>query len=1547
MESSDFGDLTSRSIFDHASQEISKDITPLPVVQPTSKKKSTKRRRSALTIKSVLRPSEGLNISPRTAISSIDKEKSNRKSSVCFPKDDEILQLQQERHKSRGSLLPPADISDVSVDENEVTEERSILPDIADISAIAGCHKKQKLQLGKLDNRAYSKITEIKKKRSQAVNRSLQEEYEDSFWNDEPSVSFQQNSRAVSSETIENAPCTKSDSFSDTTSNVNLNTKAVKGSPLAEKQKPFTEKRIPHLSSDSDSTLHAFPSEADECRKSRKSATPKTASSVLSITHPLPSLGTCASSGKHSPNSRSPARTLPNILPQALHSETAHFSQLSGQNVRTSKFAIVSNHGTLSGGSGDADESSEEEEENADNNENILLQNVVEPAEVTKTASCHKSVSRSHVSLSFSKKKSSRSVFLDPHTNLEEQEEEEVGNDDGNLPPPVKVSKTTVISSPVSQKLASSVSLSEHHKRSMASVSESHSIANQVPFVSGDVEYQQEPRISSRKTLGASRKANKLCQNVFSENKSASFLDTHGASHISADSVSDVEESEADKDEYIFAGIDQGLEPSESVSLHPKKSMSRESRGVPKSLSSSSSYKIINPPGIDMYASPQIAEDASYQLSHQIKTVKTSARDTIIVSRKVRNSRKMSEVGRLTSSMLSTESSLSDPIYRKMHSTAIHDDNIMGTIHESSPHYLDESSSEVPHKGKIFGRRKISHIPKVSELQKPPLPGRSSASDGVTENDAVVQGNTYRIPRQNDISEKKSVSTSRRDKHAVQLSDQEELMSPVLNIQSGVSSSARKSMRSFAALDYEVAVEDILLQQHTVVPGRMSRKSVGTSGKDRRGAQVSVREQSPSPTSPVRSSVSGTKKKMHSDFVPDHSPSVEDTSQQVEISGRKPASSSQKEKYSMQLSDQENELSPASPATDRIRHTARKSTPSAAAAVDRTHIGTSSEHRHGAQVSDQEQSPVRSRVSGTQKRIHSDFVPNDRTPMEDASDQVSRQNDISGRKPAGTSRKGRHSTRLSDQENGPSPAPSVGPRVRRTARKSTPSSASAADRTYLGTSSKHRQSSKVFDQKQSESPSPFRSRVSHTSKRMHSDDTPDHNATTEDSLHQMSEQNEISGRKSVGASAKHAQLSRLEQSANQTSQAESRIPRTARMSMHSDEHNAQAMDAISQVTQQTEVLNRKSAGISRKDRYSTQMSDREQSISPTSPVRSRVSGTARKSVPSGRTFDHYAAAADVSRKERHSEQLSDQEQSEIPESHARSRVSGSTRKRMHSVGASVGDAVTETNVSGESSSEIPNQTVIHRRKVADGSSKPSGITKSPQMRHLTESSVQSSVLDSTKKKMHSTAIPDHDTLMKTVVDGSVSPIRTKEILVSGGSPRKRAPAVHTDFEEEAAEGSSSESSVESDKSPERVHERDLTLPPAVENHDEEAVQSEDRVPAARAPQQKKKKKIPRISSNETKRIVEHFAGMKISRGALNSIVESCDIFWQKTFETVEAYAKHANRETIEVQDVELLLYRQRLADDRQSMNALISQYMPLELRRKVIPMATPGNVVIP
>nr|XP_024003075.1 centromere protein T isoform X2 [Salvelinus alpinus] len=107
------------------------------------------------------------------------------------------------------------------------------------------------------------------------------------------------------------------------------------------------------------------------------------------------------------------------------------------------------------------------------------------------------------------------------------------------------------------------------------------------------------------------------------------------------------------------------------------------------------------------------------------------------------------------------------------------------------------------------------------------------------------------------------------------------------------------------------------------------------------------------------------------------------------------------------------------------------------------------------------------------------------------------------------------------------------------------------------------------------------------------------------------------------------------------------------------------------------------------------------------------------------------------------------------------------------------------------------------------------------------------------------------------------------------------------------------------------------------------------------------KKDPGLSKSYIMSVFKHFAKTKVSTDVYPVLKEIMERYFDRLADDLETFAAHAKRNTIEVEDVELLMRRQGFLTDSMPVNVLIEKYLPMESRKLLIPVATSGNYVIP
>ncbi|KAF9571646.1 hypothetical protein EC968_000314 [Mortierella alpina] len=94
--------------------------------------------------------------------------------------------------------------------------------------------------------------------------------------------------------------------------------------------------------------------------------------------------------------------------------------------------------------------------------------------------------------------------------------------------------------------------------------------------------------------------------------------------------------------------------------------------------------------------------------------------------------------------------------------------------------------------------------------------------------------------------------------------------------------------------------------------------------------------------------------------------------------------------------------------------------------------------------------------------------------------------------------------------------------------------------------------------------------------------------------------------------------------------------------------------------------------------------------------------------------------------------------------------------------------------------------------------------------------------------------------------------------------------------------------------------------------------------------------VPSMPAALQKQHVHTFSRSRVSQEAMAVIMEGSHQFLEQASNDLAAYAEHAGRKTIDESDVELLMERLRLTNEKVSLESLLHRYLPRELRDKVL-----------
>ncbi|KAF9998898.1 hypothetical protein BGZ80_008318 [Entomortierella chlamydospora] len=94
--------------------------------------------------------------------------------------------------------------------------------------------------------------------------------------------------------------------------------------------------------------------------------------------------------------------------------------------------------------------------------------------------------------------------------------------------------------------------------------------------------------------------------------------------------------------------------------------------------------------------------------------------------------------------------------------------------------------------------------------------------------------------------------------------------------------------------------------------------------------------------------------------------------------------------------------------------------------------------------------------------------------------------------------------------------------------------------------------------------------------------------------------------------------------------------------------------------------------------------------------------------------------------------------------------------------------------------------------------------------------------------------------------------------------------------------------------------------------------------------------VPSMPTTLQKQLVNTFSRSRVSQEAMAVILEGSHQFFEQAANDLAAYAEHAGRKTIDESDVECLMKRLRITNEKVSVESLLQRYLPRELRDKVL-----------
>ncbi|XP_014671249.1 PREDICTED: centromere protein T-like [Priapulus caudatus] len=112
---------------------------------------------------------------------------------------------------------------------------------------------------------------------------------------------------------------------------------------------------------------------------------------------------------------------------------------------------------------------------------------------------------------------------------------------------------------------------------------------------------------------------------------------------------------------------------------------------------------------------------------------------------------------------------------------------------------------------------------------------------------------------------------------------------------------------------------------------------------------------------------------------------------------------------------------------------------------------------------------------------------------------------------------------------------------------------------------------------------------------------------------------------------------------------------------------------------------------------------------------------------------------------------------------------------------------------------------------------------------------------------------------------------------------------------------------------------------------------------SRRPANPRQKLFGELPVSMTKFFFSLFSQRKVARDAWEEVLKCERNFFVSLSADLYAYARHAGRHTIQVEDVELLMKRQGFINDKVCFSSLVEKHLPLEYRRLLLPCAQSRN----
>eukprot|EP01135_Chromosphaera_perkinsii_P002536 Nk52_evm52s224 gene=Nk52_evmTU52s224 len=124
-----------------------------------------------------------------------------------------------------------------------------------------------------------------------------------------------------------------------------------------------------------------------------------------------------------------------------------------------------------------------------------------------------------------------------------------------------------------------------------------------------------------------------------------------------------------------------------------------------------------------------------------------------------------------------------------------------------------------------------------------------------------------------------------------------------------------------------------------------------------------------------------------------------------------------------------------------------------------------------------------------------------------------------------------------------------------------------------------------------------------------------------------------------------------------------------------------------------------------------------------------------------------------------------------------------------------------------------------------------------------------------------------------------------------------------------------------------------------------AVGAKKNPPTAQKKAPKKKTELGKVFVHNS---FQGFSKLRVNfKDASPMVMKASDAFFKQLADDLSAYSRHAGRASVGMSDVELLMRRQRILNEKTSLSGLMHSFLSTEQSQKVLPIARKKNTIVP